>query len=106
MSDDIGKDYIKSVKIDPPGFEKIDDSYRPLTTYTQGHTVERYVRVNVTKNTKGYNTDVTVSVTTTGNREAIERELSSLLVLADDVAQEEIRRQQIEALESYEDRGT
>ena len=105
MSDDIGKDYIARVKIDPPGFEKIDDSHRPLTTYTQGYTVERYVRVNVTKNTKGYNTDVTVSVTTTADTGRIESELSDLLALAREVAEKEIRAQKIEALESYEDRG-
>ena len=82
-----------------------DDSHRPLTTYTQGYTVERYVRVNVTKNTKGWNTDTTVSVTSTAPQKVLEMELRDLLILAADLSEQEIQRQKLEALESYEDRG-
>lgn len=65
----------------------------PTTRSQSLHTVERYVRINVTKNTKGYNHEATVSVTTTAPLDVVKRELTSLLEAADLLAQQEIARQ-------------
>lgn len=55
--------------------------------------VERYVRINITKNTKGYSYETTISLRWTGD---IDRdfELDRLNVEADNEARAEIKRRQ------------
>lgn len=64
-------------------------------TATNGAT-ERYIRVNITKNTKGYQYDTTVSVRSTDPYCDLEAEVGALNTAADDEARAEIRRREAE----------
>lgn len=57
--------------------------------------IERRVRANIAKNSKGYTTDTTAEVTMVGGTaEALEAELTATLQLADRVARDEVARRQ------------
>lgn len=55
-----------------------------------GESPERYVRIAVTKNTKGFSYETTVSLRWTSNLTEGAEELQSLLQLSDGLAREEI----------------
>lgn len=59
--------------------------------------VERYVRINVTRNSRGFNTDATVSVKTTDNALVVEEELATLRDVAQRQITAEIERQEGES---------
>lgn len=66
-----------------------------ITTYDQASPeAERYVRINVTRNSRGFSTDATVSVKTVGPPEMVEREIESLRNVAHSQITAEIKRQE------------
>lgn len=72
--------FIKREDIDTSMFGKIPE-------------VERYVRINVTRNSRGFNTDATVSVKTTDDALVVEEELATLRDVAQRQIDAEIERQ-------------
>lgn len=75
-----------------------DTTATPITVYEMNTTPEIYLRVNITKNTKGYNAETTASVRTTGSEAAACELLSNLLASADTIARTEIAaRERVDA---------
>lgn len=59
---------------------------------SQAREPERYIRINIEKNSKGYNYETTVSFTTTGSAVELTHEIVGLLRDADAAARIEIER--------------
>lgn len=69
---------------------------RPVALTAEREDPESYVRINIEKNTKGYNVETTVSLTWRGGPELGHHDLKTLLHMADDLARDEVDRRKYE----------